>query len=626
MKKFLLTIAVLFASLPVLAQLSGDGYYRVQNYMSKRYVYITDDKGKLNYATTSADMYAIQLWKDFEKASCDPATVCYIKNVDGVKYDIQAQGTGIYNIVEAYVRLRASNGVYYAYASKEGITKYLGDGEQADTERGVMSDGTSGDWRKWYIVPINLNDGQYFGVKPVMQNGGNYYTSYYTSFPYSFASSGMKAMYVAKIGYGMAVVKEISGVVPAATPVILQCSSDKPVNNKLNIGGTGTAVSGNMLKGVYFNNPMKTHYNRVAYDAKTMRMLGVMSDGSLGFVTSSIDFVPANNAYLSVPEGTPAELKIVTEQEYNDYVAKLPQSISLDNTSLSLTEGDNMVLKATILPATADQSVSWASSEPNVATVSNGNVAALKPGEAVITATTINGISASCKVVVNARKVLVQSVTLDHNTADVNTGDEFKLVATVLPVNADNKTLDWNSNAPAVASVDNAGNVKALSSGTAEITVSTTDGSNLSSKCVVNVSDPVILVSSIVLDKNSFEAVVGATVSLVATVFPENATNKNLLWTSSNDKLVGIDQSGNVTIKATGKAEVKVSATDGSGVSAVCSINGISGIEDILTDASSVDVYGINGILLLHNATLEDVKSLAPGVYVIGNRKVLIGK
>ena len=105
--------------------------------MTKRYVYVTDDKGKLDYATTSADMYAIQLWKDFEKASSDPATVCYIKAIDG-KYDIQAQGTGIFEIISSYVSLRLNgDGSYYAYGSKEGITKYLGDGERGDVEEEI---------------------------------------------------------------------------------------------------------------------------------------------------------------------------------------------------------------------------------------------------------------------------------------------------------------------------------------------------------------------------------------------------------------------------------------------------------------------------------------------------------
>ena len=68
MRIFTLLLSSLLSVTAAFAQLNGDGYYRVHNKVTERYVYVTDDKGKLDYATTSADMYAIQLWKDFEKA------------------------------------------------------------------------------------------------------------------------------------------------------------------------------------------------------------------------------------------------------------------------------------------------------------------------------------------------------------------------------------------------------------------------------------------------------------------------------------------------------------------------------------------------------------------------------
>ena len=90
---------LLLSAVSAFAQVNGNGYYRIQNYMTGRYVYVTDDKGRLDYATTTADMYAIQLWLGFDKASSDPATICYVKNVDGSKYDIQSQSTLIYEII-----------------------------------------------------------------------------------------------------------------------------------------------------------------------------------------------------------------------------------------------------------------------------------------------------------------------------------------------------------------------------------------------------------------------------------------------------------------------------------------------------------------------------------------------
>lgn len=86
----------------------------------------------------------------------------------------------------------------------------------------------------------------------------------------------------------------------------------------MTVGGTGSAVSGNKLKGQYFNCDIAGHINRVKYDPTTMRVLGRCADGSLGFVKASgLDYVPANTAYLVVPGWYEDELKCVkTHSEF----------------------------------------------------------------------------------------------------------------------------------------------------------------------------------------------------------------------------------------------------------------------------------------------------------------------
>lgn len=539
MKFASLFLTAIIATGTAFAQLNGDGYYRVQNYITKRYVYVTDDKGRLDYATSSADMYAIQLWKGFEKASSDPATVCYIKQV-GTQYDILAQGTGIHEIIDTYVNLRESGGIYYAYGKKDSFIKYLSDGEKGDLDEGVMSDAGSGDYRKWHITPISATSENYFGIKAEISVGGNYYQPFFAEFPFSFASSGMNAYYISKIGHGMAVMSEITGTIPAETPVFIKASTASPATNKLNIGGTASAISGNLLKGVYFNNPMKLHYNRVAYDSKTMRILGVTSDGSIGYITpASLDFIPANTAYLSVPEGTPAELKIVTEEEYNNAIASQPTGITLNKSALSLTEGETESLVAAIAPENADKTVSWTSSDATVASVSDeGNVTAKKAGNATITATTTNGLTAKCEVTVKSAVVLATSIAIDKATFSAEEGTEFTLLATILPENVTNKTVKWESSDPTVVTVSQNGVAKVIAKGTATITVSTTDGTNLS---------------------------------------------------------------------------------------ASCQVTGLAGIEDILNNSTAkFNVYSVNGTIVKKDATTSDIKALAPGLYIIGNEKVLI--
>ena len=565
-------------SATAVAQLAGDGYYRVQNYMTKRYVYVLDDKGSLNMSTSSADMNAIQLWLGFDKASSDPATVCYIKKVD-TKYDIECQGTGIYKILDTYVGIRATNSsaapnTYLAYGSKEGITKYLSDGEHVlDAERGSMSDTGDGQWRYWYILPISSSSSDsYFGVKPVISLGGKYYTSYYTAFPYSFASSGMKAMYISKVAYGMAVLKEVTGTIPAGSPVFIECSSATPAGNKLNIGGSATAISGNVLKGVYFDNPMKTHYNRVAYNPATMRLLGVTKEGKIGFVTSDIDFVPANSAYLPVAADSPKEIKIVTEAEFNEYEKNLPTSITLSPETLVFTEGETATITATELPAGADATLTWKSGNTNVVTVKNGVATAVAPGYATIFATTVNGLQGATGVRVLAKPVLAQSLTFDITTKEVEAGESFTITATVKPDDTTNKTLTWSSSNTAVATVDANGKVTTITPGTVQIKATTTDGSNLSASCIVKVSRRVVRVTSLTFDITSKEVEVGESFTITATVKPDDAANKALTWSSSNSGVAIVNQSGKVTALTAGTVQISAVTSDGSNLKATCNV------------------------------------------------------
>ena len=629
MRIFTLLLSSLLSVTAAFAQLNGDGYYRVHNKVTKRYVYVTDDKGKLDYATTSADMYAIQLWKDFEKASSDPATVCYIKAIDG-KYDIQAQGTGIFEIISSYVSLRLNgDGSYYAYGSKEGITKYLGDGEKGDVEEGVMSDATSGEYRKWYITPINTADNQYFGVKGEMNIGGKFYTPFFTAFPYSFASAGMKAYYVSKVDHGMAVMKEVTGTVPAEMPVFIVTTSAAPSSNRLNIGGSASLPADNLLKGVYFNNPMISHYNRTAYDASTMRMLGTLSDGSVGYITSNIDFIPANQSYLSVPAGTPAELKLVTEEEYEQNLRDMyAQSITLDRTEVSVVEGSEFKLTATITPEkAASQAITWTSSNASVATVDAGGlVKVIAVGTAVITASTTDGTNLSASCTVTGTHIPASGITLDRTEVSVVEGSEFKLTATVTPDKAAYQAITWTSSNTSVATVDAGGLVKVIAVGTAVITASTTDGTNLSASCTVTGTH--IPASGITLNISTISSVVGSEHQLTATVTPDKAAYQALSWTSSNQSVASVSASGLVKIIAVGTAVITVTTTDGTNLSASCTVTGTSAVEAVFAGISEgkADVYTLGGVLVKRNATISDVKALEQGIYIIGGVKVAIAK
>ena len=266
----------------------------------------------------------------------------------------------------------------------------------------------------------------------------------------------------------------------------------------------------------------------------------------------------------------------VTVTERTAPVIKVTQ-IQLSQTRASLIEGKELQLTATVLPANAtNQSLTWSSSVEGVATVDpTGKVTAIKAGTTVITATAKDdsGISASCTVQVTVPTVKVTGITLNKTTASVVKGKTVALTATVTPTNATNKNVTWKSSNSKVAKVDEkSGVVTAVAAGTAIITATAADDSGVKATCKITVTNPVVKVTKVTLNKTTASVVKGKTLTLKATVTPTNATNKNVTWRSSNTKIATVDGNGKVTAVAAGTATITCTAADGSRKSATCKI------------------------------------------------------
>ena len=293
------------------------------------------------------------------------------------------------------------------------------------------------------------------------------------------------------------------------------------------------------------------------------------------------------------------------------------ESVSLDKTSLELTEGDKATLTATVLPENAsNKNVSWTSSDEKVATVSaNGEVRAIAPGKATITVTTEDGAkTAKCEVTVNKRIYPVESVSLDKTSLELTEGDKATLTATVLPENASNKNVSWASNDEKVATVSAAGEVTAVAPGKAAITVTTEDGAK-TTKCEVTVSKRIYPVESVSLDKTSLELTEGDKATLTATVLPDNATNKNVSWSSSDEKVATVSTTGEVTAVAPGKAAITVTTEDGA-KTAKCEVTVKAKtihVESITLNKTELrlerlDRYTLTATVKPDNATNKEVK------------------
>src|SRR5665648_735084 len=210
--------------------------------------------------------------------------------------------------------------------------------------------------------------------------------------------------------------------------------------------------------------------------------------------------------------------------------------VTLDQASMTLTVGEATgTLVATVAPATAtNQSVTWSSSAPEVATVVDGVVTPIIEGTTTITVTTVDGgFAATCELTVALAGVAVTGVTLDQASMTLTVGEATRmLVVTVAPAAATNKSVTWSSSAPEVAAVVD-GVVTPITEGTTTITVTTVDG-GLTATCELTVVPVVVAVTGVTLDQASMPLTAGeATGTLVVTVAPAAATNKSVTWSSS---------------------------------------------------------------------------------------------
>ena len=221
-------------------------------------------------------------------------------------------------------------------------------------------------------------------------------------------------------------------------------------------------------------------------------------------------------------------------------------SVSLNTATIEMVEGETFSLVATVLPKDAEyDGVIWASSNASVASVNSGTVTAIKEGTATITASA-GGKSATCTVKVSTKVVAVTSITLDKTSLSMKVGETETITATVNPDNASDKSVVWGSSDVSIATVSD-GKVTAKKSGTAIITAKS--GSCIA-ECTITVS---VDVESITIDKTSLELAVGETEQLTATVKPDDATDKNVSWISSDESIAKVDN-GKVTAVNAGKA------------------------------------------------------------------------
>lgn len=279
MKK-IFTLAMMSAfALGAMAQ--SNGFYHVQNTLTKRYMVLVDNQGKAD-SSGNVDMEACNTCMDIDQVSVHPGSVFYIENIKGSAYEVKAQGSSLAALTGNKLQVQITSGGdgYELWGSYSGITVYIGDAEnkkprtddQYQTWSYIKSAGTKN--RYWKLHQID-NSKHYLGIVPDCKAAGAYWGSIKCGFSFKLHSSGMEAYYVDGVDKSSFSMKKWDkDVIPAGMCVIIKCSSNDPSKNIIKpVTDSGTAPSVNYLYARYFDNGTTNHVNRKAYDSG-MRTLG----------------------------------------------------------------------------------------------------------------------------------------------------------------------------------------------------------------------------------------------------------------------------------------------------------------------------------------------------------------
>lgn len=223
--------------------------------------------------------------------------------------------------------------------------------------------------------------------------------------------------------------------------------------------------------------------------------------------------------------------------------------------------GNSLQLSLLFEPEGAsDKVVTWKSSDPSVATVKNGKVSAKKAGETAVTASLSNGILAECTVSV---QIPVQKITLKKSSITVPANTDFRVECTVTPSNATDQKLTYVSSDPAVATVDENGNITGRSRGNCRITVTSSNGK----KAVAEVKVTWTAVKG--LNNYTLQAgpKVGETYRIKAETDPADASDPVLLYSSSAPEIAAVDENGVITAIREGSAVITLATREGNFIS-----------------------------------------------------------
>lgn len=268
-----------------------------------------------------------------------------------------------------------------------------------------------------------------------------------------------------------------------------------------------------------------------------------------------------SNVFVSTNDGSLLIEQVVIEVKEKP----VENTVAFKDKTLSLDVGSSKELEYVVTPPDYVSEYTMTSSNKGAVVVNSGNtVTAVGSGTSTITITDKNNANAKDTCVVTAIQK-VTGINVDKESISVEETKAIKLNATVVPSDANNKTLKWTSSDAKIATVDSTGRVLGMKAGTCDINVESTDGSNIKKVVSCTVTALVVLPETITLNPSSSLMEVNDVLDIVAEFQPNNTTDKELTWTSSDDSKVKVVSPGKIQALAPTPTAVTITAVSGNG-------------------------------------------------------------
>ena len=302
------------------------------------------------------------------------------------------------------------------------------------------------------------------------------------------------------------------------------------------------------------------------------------------------------------------------------------EKMTLNSKKVEIEVGEEFDFNIEISPKDATYSlIEWSIDKDDIASIDDsGVVHAKKIGTATVTVK-VTCANSECSThtetaEVNVVETHVTGIEISNETLTLRVGDEENLTANVIPYNATNQEIKWESSNSEIVSVNQDGKITANSTGvvkgngTATITARSVDNPDIYKQCIVTVTP--VKVESLSISDKTLTLKEGKEYQLKATINPENATDKKVTWDSSNKKVATVDKDGNIKAIKEGTTTITVRSDENKEIYQECVVTVVPLTTNVTIYTVDQNKNFISGLKLkltrITNEGEKDVTELNP--------------